>query len=199
MKRTFQFLILSLIAAALFAAPSIQWKPGGGIQTRLAPDEWPALLEDLSSAHLSRRPYRLSKRTVAYDFDIHVITPFARAAEYVQEEGGAKPTLSFEDVFKRFDPGRLTLQLKTVHRTQDAAEGVLLVLKTDTGTLQPYQDKILSSMPEKIGQYFERFHVVVRDFNFDSSQVAGTKSLTAVLIENDDTTLELPIDLEKLR
>lgn len=199
MKKSARMLALVLFAASAFAAPSVQWRPGDGLQMRLSAADWPAVLEDLRSAHLGKKPYHVSKRTMGYDFDVRVLTPFARAAEYVQQEKGGKASPSFDEVSKRFEPGRLALQLKAVHRSQDAAEAVLAVLKTDSTTLQPYQDKILSSLPEKIGQYFEQYHVVVRDFYFDPSQLAGAKSLAVELIENDGTTLDLPLDLERLR
>lgn len=199
MKTILKAAILLLFAAGAMASPVAQWKPGSGIQMRLAEGEWPAVLEDLLGARLNKKPYRLSKRTTAYDFDVHVITPFARAAEFVQAVKERETIPTYEEVSRQFDPGRLALRLKTAHRVREASEGVLAVLKTDARTVQPYQDKILSSMPVKIGQYYEQYHVVVRDFYFDASQVAGARSLSVVLMENDGATIEIPVDLGRLR
>lgn len=193
----------STTAVALFAvavlASEPSWKTGDGIQLLLEPQSWPGVTKELQSLHLQRKPYRLTKRTLAYDHEIQVLTPFARTALYVQERGGGAEGLTYEEVAKNFDAKRLVLRLTTRHRVRDKAEGVLVTLKAGDRTLQPFMDKIESSMPKKIGHYFESYHVVVRDFYFETAQVQGATSLAAVITQADDKIFEIPLDLSKLR
>jgi hypothetical protein len=189
--------LVAIACTAIWAGGG--WRPGDGIQTVLDSASWPETLKALESLDLHRRPYFLYKRDLAYDHDITILTPFARAAEFVQSHEGEAESLTFEVVSGVFDPSRLVVRLKTSNRSREKAEGVRLVLKTDTKTIEPSRDTLEGCYLKAVGFYAEMYNFVQRSYAFDLSQLQGAKTLTVVIIERTGKSSEVRVNLAELR
>lgn len=187
-----------LLAAALVSAAAAR-REGEGIQTAFSADQWPSLLNDLKDAKLDRHPYHMSKRTRAFDHDVRVLTPFAKAALFVQADKKDEASLTFEAVAKHLDPSTILVLVESQHRAQKSAEGVTAALKVDGRMVDPVLEGIDHTMYKTVGYYAEKMFVCQKRFVFDMQELKGAKSLALVLTEPEGKTLDMEIDLAKLR
>lgn len=190
-----------VILLALLSCTLLWGAPGGigGVRTTLSESSWSQERQELDKVNVGKRPYRLTGRSLVYDHEIILKTPYARAAAYVQENHKRLAELTFEEVNKAFDGPELTVQLNTRSLSRDKSEAVSVVLKSEKGTVQPVMDQMIYSVLREIGYYGQQYYVVERVFKFDLTALEGAKSLSVSIIEYDGNTVTLPVDLEKLR
>jgi hypothetical protein len=134
-----------------------------------------------------------------YSQDLLIVTPFARAAEFVQKSESAGNPVTSEQIQKTAQPDRLTVVMTSRFIDREKARGALLVLKAGDVVVQPYRDEIISEFYKSVGFYAVPRYEVARSFDFDAKQLAGAPSLTAVIQQANGKTLEIAVDLEHLR
>jgi hypothetical protein len=196
MNRLAKVIAVGLMSVSVLAA-SMEWK--SGIQTSFSENQWPSLLESLQAARCDRAPYRLTKRTRAFDYRVHLVTPFCAAAAKVQSRRDASAPLTFDTVRAELDSARLGVNLQTMHRSVDGAQAVTLALRADGKMVQPLMDRLEKSQLRSIGFYAEPFYVVDRSFDFDLAEVSRAKKLSVVIFESDSKQVEVPVDVSELR
>lgn len=190
-----------LVLLALLSCTMLWGAPGGigSVRTTLSESSWSQERQELDKAKVNKRPYHLTGRSLVYDHEILLKTPYARAAAYVQENHKRLAELTFEEVNKAFNGPELTIELNTRSLSRDKSEAVSVVLKTEKGTVQPVTDQLIYSILREIGYYGQQYYVVERVFKFDLAALEGAKSLSVTIIEYDGNTVTLPVDLDRLR
>ncbi len=170
-----------------------------GIVTELPASPWTTVLGELKSLKFERAPYHLLKRSRAYDHDILIETPMARAAAYVQANKKDPKALAPEAVARAFDPSRLIIETKTFNHAIEHSQGVLLALRVDGRVLQPVKDDLISTTLKSVGFYADPLYVTIKQFMFSMDDIRGAKAMSVMIIEPDNTTYELPLDLARLK
>ena len=187
--------VILVWTVAVFGA----WKPGSGPQISASQEEWTGLKQDLLSAKLDSKPYALSKRSTACDFDLRIRTPFAKAAAFAQRSKDNPDLLTFEAVQTSLSTGVLTVEMVTLARGRDQAQAAGLVVVTDKGTAEPMQESLIRTHLRSVGFYAEPFYEVVKVFSFDMDALKDAKFLTLRILESEDKSLDLKVNLGKLR
>ncbi len=193
-----RFLVAAVLVGALVSAAAA-WRQGDGIQTSFSASDWPALLNDLRDVNLERSPYHLDKRTRAYDHEARILTPFAKAALFVQADKKRAASLTYDELAKHLDPSVLLVRTESQHRAQKDAEGVTVAFKADGKVVEPVLEGIESTMYRTVGYYAEKMFVCQKRFVFNVDELKGARSLTLILYESDGKALEMDVDLAKLR
>jgi hypothetical protein len=199
LTRSARFASATLFGLGLLLWTAPGWGTGAGIQLTLPREDWEATLKELSKAKVEKGAYRIGKRTFTYDFEITVVTPYARAARFVQAAKPGAPPPTYEQVSTAMVPGRLEVELKIKHRSKEAAAGVLLMLAAGEQNIQPYQDKELTTYLKSEGFYAEPFYNVVKSFAFDLAQVPVAQSPEVVIIETNGSFVRVPVRWERLK
>ena len=189
----------TLVGSVLLLVATPGWGSGGGLQVSLPQEQWESTLKELSKAKVDRGAYRISKRTFTYDFEVPLVTPYARAARFVQARKPGAPPATYEEVSAAMIPGRLEVELKIKHRSKESAAGVLLMLAAGEQNIQPFQDKELTTFLKSEGFYAEPFYNVIKSFAFDLSQVPLPQGPEIVIIETDGSFVRVPVRWERLR
>lgn len=192
---------MSLTAAALLSCSLLWADPAGNghMRSTLPESTFNQEKVELAKAPVNKKPYRLTARSRIYDHEVRLRTPFARAAAYVQANEDRLDQLTYAEVAKAFDGPEITVELRTQSRNRDKSEAVMVVLKTEAGTLQPVMNKLVSSTLQKIGYRGEQFYVVERVFTFDMAAVAKAKTLTVSIVEYKGHSIELPVELDQIQ
>lgn len=198
-SKAIQHAFVVLFGLGLFLSAIPGWSADKGLQLTLPKEQWEATLKELGKAKTDRSSYRISKRTRSYDHEITIITPYTRAARFVQSRSPKAPPPTYEEVMTAMAPGRLEVELRIMHRSKEEAEGALLMLAVAEQNIQPYQDKLLTSFLKAVGFYAEPFYVVIKSFAFDLTQVPLDKAPEVVIIETDESLVRVPVRWDRLR
>ncbi len=197
-KKFFAVMLLSLAALALLGRDGM----AEGITTELPASKWPTVLDELKDLKVNRAPYHVSYRSRAYDHDVIIRTPMSRAALYVQMNQKDPAALTQEAVTKAFDPSRLVIQTKTLHRAIDHAQNVEIQLLVDGKVVYPVQDHVLTVRLRSVGFYAEPLYEGSKEFVFDTADFKTAKTLVLIIVEPDDSgpvKREINLDMGKLR
>jgi hypothetical protein len=192
------------IGAALFGAVAC-WGLEGlsqSLVTEVPAGGWPAALEQVQKIKPDRAPYRLTHRCLAYDEEIFIQTPMARIALFLQAAKKEKRQPTAEEVAKAFDPNRLILEARTLHRTIEKASAVELNLLVDGKPIYPQRSELLTTYLKSVGYYADPMYLGTRQFTFDMSDLKGVKELKVVIVESEDKGAEIheiPVDLARLK
>jgi hypothetical protein len=163
---------------------------------------WAAALEQVQKIKPDRAPYRLTHRCLAYDEEIFIQTPLARVALFLQASKKEHRHPTPEEVAKVFDPNRLILESRTLHRTIEKAGAVELNLIVNGKSIYPQRSELLTTYLKSVGYYADPMYLGTRQYTFDMSDLKGVKSLQVVIVESEDKDAEIhkiPVDLAKLR
>ena len=197
--RTVQGTAIALFGLCLLLGASPGRGAGGGLHLTLPEAQWEDTLKELRKAKTNRSPYQIDKRTRSYDHEITIITPYTRAARFVQSRSPKAPPPAYEEVMTAMAPGRLDVELRVMHRSKEEAEGTLLMLAAGEQNIQPYQDKLITSFLKAVGFYAEPFYVAVKSFAFDLAKIPLDKAPEVVIIETDGSFVRVPIRWDRLR
>jgi hypothetical protein len=190
-----------VLAASLatVAVLAFGWQPGQGIQTEFPQDQWVQIRQEMSEARLSHLRVEFSKRSRAYDYSGEIQTPFFRGADFVQGNKGRLGALTYDEVMARANPEVVGVVLETQHMNRANSQAVLLALKVDGRTIQPFRDTLNSCILKIVGYYGERRFVTNRSFYFESKELMGAKSLEVLLFEDESKVHTIEIPVQKLR
>jgi len=195
----------TLIVAAAVICALAGWAQGAfaqGVMVDIAPSEWPAVLEQLKTLRPDKAPYRLTHRCLAYDEEILIQTPMARAAAFVALNKKERKTVTPEQVAKVFDPYRLMVEMHTFHRDAVKSGAVEITFNVDGKPVHPLQSTLITTQLRSVGLYAQPFYYATKQFTFDTADFKGAKSLTVVIVESEDKGAEiheLKVDLAKLK
>jgi len=189
--------LLLLSSCLLWAAAP--WTPGAGFQTSLTASEWADQQSQFRACNINRAPYHKTSQSVDYDHVVWILTPFARVADYVRESHRLHQATSYEEATRLFNPSVLVVKVKTMTFNRAKSMAVRIALKTDSGTLQPFQEELTRDTLTKVGYYGKQYYIVEKNFSFDLAQVAKSKSLSALIIEADGDTREVSLEVSELR
>ncbi len=196
-KKLVAVMLFSLAAMALLGRDGM----AEGITTELPASKWPTVLDELKDMKINRAPYHVTYRSRAYDHDVLIQTPMSRAALFVQTNKKDPAALTQEAVTKVFDPSRLVIQTKTLHRAIDKAQNVEIQLLADGKPVHPVQDHVLTVRLRSVGFYAEPLYEGCKEFVFDAAEVKDAKKLVLVIVEPEDggpVKREITLDMGKL-
>jgi hypothetical protein len=187
------FFSLAILCAGLTA------QAGGKLVKGCDAAQWPALLEELKDLDLDAKPYFFNKRTRAYDHEIRLMTSFAQTAGFVQRNGKDPAAMTLERSLPFLTSGVVTLEISSMARGREQAEAVQAALKTDAKTLTPIASQLVNTRLRQVGFYAEPYYQALKTFSFDAEDLAGATFLSIVLTESDGKTLQIEVDLKKLK
>jgi hypothetical protein len=156
-------------------------------------------LSELKVLRPDKEPYHLSKRSRAYDHEVYILTPMARASAFVKANEKTPEAITPEALTRAMDRDRFVVEVTSSHRAIDKSREVQARLKIDGKVVEPYQDSLLLTQLKSVGFYAEQYYFTTRQFAFITDDVKAAKTLSILLVEADGKSYELPVDLSKLR
>lgn len=161
--------------------------------------QWPALLQELKEINLDAKPYYFSKRSRNFDHEIRLMTPLAQTAGFVQRNEKDPAAMTLERSLPFLTSGVVTLEVSSMARGREQAEAVQAALKTDAKSLTPIASQHVNTRLRQVGFYAEPYYQSLKTFSFDAEDLAGATFLSIVVTEPEGKTLEIEVDLKKLR
>ncbi|MEW5763969.1 MAG: hypothetical protein AB1824_03240 [Acidobacteriota bacterium] len=161
--------------------------------------QWPSLLQELKDLNLDAKPYYFSKRSRNFDHEIRLMTPFAQTAGFVQRNEKDEAAMTLERSLPFLTSGVVTLEVSSMARGREQAEAVQAALKTDAKSLTPIASQHVTTRLRQVGFYAEPYYQALKTFSFDAEDLAGATFLSIVVTEPEGKTLEIEVDLKKLR
>jgi hypothetical protein len=190
-------LLVAALAASVWINPGLN-ALAQNIQTEIPASNWPAVLSELKVLRPDKAPYHLSKRSRAYDHEVYILTPMARAAAFVEANKKTPEAITSGAITRAMDRDRFVVEVTSSHRAMDKSREVQARLKIDGKVAEPYQDSLLVTQLKSVGFYAEQYYFTTRQFAFITDDVKAAKTLSIILVEADGKTYELPVDLSKL-